>query len=63
MTKVYVLMSKRIENCHVVIGVFSSKKKVNEAIEWIIANDAYYRNNPNDLYIDTFEMNGERIEK
>jgi hypothetical protein len=38
-------------------------KKANEAREWIISVDTYYKSCPEDLYIDIFEMNGERIEK
>lgn len=61
MTKAYVLMGGCVEDSHVV-GVFSSMKKANEAREWIIIVDTYYKKNPNDLYIDVFEMNGERID-
>ena len=61
MTKAYVLMGRCVEDSHVV-GVFSSMKKANEAREWIISVDTYYKKNPNDLYIDVFEMNGERID-
>lgn len=60
--KVYVLMGGCIGDSYVV-GVFSSMKKANEAREWIISVDTYYKKNPNDLYVDTFEMNGEKIEK
>lgn len=62
MVKTYVLMGGCIGDSYVV-GVFSSMKKANEAREWIIANDTYYKKHPNDLYVDVFEMNGERIDK
>jgi hypothetical protein len=39
-----------------VIGVFSSLKEANEAREWIIINDTYYKKNPNELYVDVFEL-------
>lgn len=61
MTKAYVLMGGCVGDSYVV-GVFSSMKKANEAREWIISVDTYYKENPNDLYIDVFEMNGERID-
>lgn len=38
-------------------------KKANEAREWIISVDTYYKKHPEDLYVDVFEMNGERIDK
>ena len=56
MVKAYVLMGGCIGDSHV-IGVFSSMKKANKAREWIIENDTYYKIYPNDLYVDTFEMN------
>lgn len=56
MVKAYVLMGGCIGDSHV-IGVFSSMKKANKAREWIIENDTYYKIHPNDLYVDTFEMN------
>ena len=61
MKKVYVLMGG-YSDTECVLGVFSSVKKVNDAIEWLIDNDAYYKNHPDRLYIDMFELNGERIE-
>ena len=45
-----------------VVGVFSSKKKAEAAMEWIIQNDTYYKSNPDELDIDVFEMNGEQID-
>ena len=39
-----------------IIGVFSSLKEANEAREWIITNDTYYKKNPNELYVDVFEV-------
>lgn len=62
MIKAYVLMGGCVGDSYVV-GVFSSMKKANEAREWIVANDTYYKKYPNDLYVDVFEMNGERIDK
>lgn len=62
MVKVYVLMGGCIGDIHVV-GVFSSAKKANETREWIISVDTYYKKYPGDLYVDVFEMNGERIDK
>lgn len=62
MRKVYVLMSGIIDD-DCVLGVFSSKKKVDEARTWLINNDTYYKSFPNDLYVDVFELNGERIEE
>jgi hypothetical protein len=47
----------------VVLGVFSSVKKVTEAREWLIENDTWCRANPKGLYFDVFELNGERIEE
>lgn len=60
MQKVYV-MSARYQGDHIVLGVFSSKAKANEAVAWLLENDMYYKRRPNDLWIETFEMNGERI--
>lgn len=59
--KVYVLNGGCIGDRYVV-GVFSSKKKAQEAREWIIENDTYYKSNSDELDIDVFEMNGERID-
>ena len=59
--KVYVLNGGCIGDRYVV-GVFSSKKKAQEAREQIIQNDTYYKSNPDELDIDVFEMNGERID-
>ncbi len=42
--KVYVLNGGCIGDQYVV-GVFSSKKKAQEAREWIIENDTYYKSN------------------
>ena len=62
MVKVYVLMGGCIGDSYVV-GVFFSMKKANEAREWIISVDTSYNKHPEDLYVDVFEMNGERIDK
>lgn len=59
--KVYVLMGGCIGDRYVV-AVFSSLKKANEARDWIIEVDTYYKSHPEDLEIDTYELNGERIE-
>ena len=61
MKKVYVLMGGCIGDKYV-LGVFSSMKRANEAREWLIKNDTYYRQEPDDLEIDTYELNGERID-
>ena len=61
MKKVYVLMGGCIDDKHV-IGVFSSEKKANEAKAWLIKNDTYYRQEPDDLGVDTYELNGERVD-
>lgn len=58
--KVYVLMGGCIGDKYVV-AVFSSMKKANEAREWLIKVDTYYKSRPEDLDIDIFELNGERI--
>ena len=61
MKKVYALMGGCIDDEHV-LGIFSSMKKANEAKAWLIKNDTYYRQNPDDLEIETYELNGERID-
>ena len=61
MQKVYALIGGCIDDKHVV-AIFSSMKKANEAREWLIKNDTYYRQEPDDLEIDTYELNGERID-
>lgn len=61
MKKVYVLMGGCIDDKHV-LGVFSSMKKATEAVEWLIKVDTYYKYNPDDLEIETYELNGERVE-
>ena len=58
--KVYVLNGGCIGDKYVV-AVFSSMKKANEAREWLINVDTYYKSHPEDLDIDIFELNGERI--
>jgi hypothetical protein len=60
MQKVYV-MSAKYHGDNIVLGVFSSKAKANEAKEWILKVDMYYKSRPQDLWIETFEMNGERV--
>ena len=57
MKNVYVLMNGCIGDSEVV-GVFSSLKEANEAKEWIIQNNACYKENPQDLYTDVFELDG-----
>lgn len=59
--KVYVL-SDVFNGNSIVLGVFSSKKKVTEAVEWLTKVDTYYKADPTRLTIETYEMNGERIE-
>ena len=60
MIKVYALIGGCIDDKHVV-GIFSSMKKANEAKAWLVKNDTYYRKEPDDLEIETYELNGERI--
>lgn len=60
MQKVYV-MSARYQGDNIVLGVFSSKAKAEEAVAWLLKVDMYYKSRPNDLLIETFVMNGERI--
>lgn len=60
MQKVYVLSCK-YHGTWSVLGVFSSKAKANEAREWILKVDMYFKSRPDDLGIETFELNGERI--
>ena len=62
MKKVYVLMGGCIDDYYVV-GVFSSMKKANEKREQIIKNSKFYKESPELLYVDTFELNGERIDE
>ena len=62
MVKVYALNGGCIGDRYV-LGIFSSMKKAKEAREWIISVDTYYKSNPDDLSIDVFELNGERIDK
>jgi aspartate/tyrosine/aromatic aminotransferase len=58
--KVYVMIGRyQGENC--TLGVFSSVKKANEAVAWLLEHDMYYKNHPQDLGISTYELNGERI--
>ncbi len=58
--KVYVMIGKyHGENC--TLGVFSSMAKANEAVEWLLEHDMYYKHRPQDLGIATYELNGERI--
>lgn len=52
---VYVLMGGCISDEHIV-GIYSSEKKAEEEREHIIKNDNYYKQYPNDLYIEEFEL-------
>ena len=61
MQKVYALIGGCIDDKHVV-GIFSSMKKANEAKAWLIKNDTFYRQEPNELEVETYELNGERID-
>lgn len=61
MKKVYALMGGCIDDKHI-LGIFSSMKKADEARAWIIKVDTYYKQNPDDLEIETYELNGERID-
>lgn len=60
MQKVYVLSGK-YHGTWDVLGVFSSRERANKAREWILEHDMYFKSRPNDLGIETFELNGERI--
>ena len=60
-TKVYVLMCKYPDDTHYVLGVFSSKKKVDEAKKWLFEIDMYHKHHPDSLYVDTYELNGDKI--
>lgn len=44
-----------IDDQHVV-GVYSSEKKAEEERKDIIEKDNYYRQYPNDLYVEEFEL-------
>ena len=61
MVKVYALIGGCIDDKHV-LGIFSSMKKANEVKAWLIKNDTYYRQEPDDLEVETYELNGERID-
>ena len=59
-TRVYVMLSKyNGDNC--TLGVFSSKAKADDAVKWLLENDMYYKRRPQDLWVSTYELNGERI--
>lgn len=58
MEKFYVLLGAHIED-DVVIGVFSSMEKANEAKAFIIKTDFFYNTRPNALTIETYELNKE----
>ena len=60
MKKAYVLIGEFVEDTNV-LGVFSSVKKANEAKKWLEENDTYYKENPEELRVIPYEMNGERI--
>lgn len=59
-TKVYALRGK-YHGVWQLLGIFSSKAKINEAIEWLKENDTDYKAHPDWLGIETYELNGERI--
>ena len=56
MKKVYILNGGCIGDSYV-IAVYSSKKKAKEARKKIIETDHYYKQFPDDLYIEEFELN------
>ena len=60
MQKVYALEGGCITDRHV-LGIFSSEKKAEAAKKWLIENDTYYKYDPDDLEIQVFELNGERL--
>ena len=55
MGKVYVLMGGCIDDQHV-IGVFSSEEKATMVMDKLIKEDSYYNRYPDDLYIDSYEL-------
>ena len=64
MQKVYLLMGRSmVSEAEHVLGVFSSRKKVDEAISWLLDVDTYYKKFPDRLHTEIFELNGERVEK
>lgn len=58
--KVYVLIGGCIDDKYV-LGVFSSQKKLNDARQWLIDNDRYYNEFPDDLWEEIFYLNGENL--
>ena len=56
MKKVYVLMGGCIDDQHIV-GIYTSEKKAEEERENLIKTDNYYKQFPNDLYVEDFELN------
>lgn len=54
--KIYVLNGGCIDDYYVV-AVFSSEEKAYAAREKIIKVDCYYKNSPNDLWVQEFELN------
>lgn len=61
MKKVYVLFDI-YDGYEITLGVFSSMKKAQEAVEWLVKIDTHYKKIPSRLSIVPFELNGERIE-
>lgn len=58
--KVYVLMGGCIDDRNPV-SVFSSLKKAEDARNWLIENDTFYKGNPDCLSIEPFYLNGEHV--
>lgn len=56
MKKVYVLMGGCIDDQHIV-GIYTSEKKAEEERKNLIKTDNYYKQFPNDLYVEDFELN------
>lgn len=54
--KVYIIVADIIDDRHD-LGIFSSKKKAEEALKKLITEDRLYKNFKEDLYIEAHEMN------
>lgn len=61
MIKVYVMTGIGMDNEKHVLAVFSSKKKADEAVAWILSVDTWFAKYPEKLRISVFELNGEEI--
>lgn len=59
--KMHVLIGKR-NGDKAVLGVFSSAKRANDAREHIINGDAYYQEHLGCLWVEAFELNGQKMD-